>query len=105
LKQTSIAFPSLHLNELVPCIFLNGSVYFTAKMLGNRLAGAIVPPDEHLVSWHDAIQRKRSLCQEHAVLLVVQWLGVTAAMPMAGGSTLALPTFFSLFLCFFLGSA
>jgi len=53
--------------------FQNGSVYFTTKILAvtDRLELAIVPPVEHSVSWHDAIQRKRSLCQEHAVLLVV----------------------------------
>jgi len=28
---------------------------------GNRSAGAIVPPVKHSVSWHDAIQRNRSL--------------------------------------------
>jgi len=47
-----------------------------------------VPPVEHSVSWHDAIQTKRSLCQEHTVLLVVEWLGLTAAMPMVSGLTL-----------------
>ena len=57
-------------------------------------------PAEHSVSWHDAIQTKRSLCREHTVLLVVQWLGDVAAMPMVAGSTLALPTFFSFFLLF-----
>jgi len=36
----------------------------------NRLAGAIVPSVKYSVSWHDAIPRKRSLCQENAVLLV-----------------------------------
>jgi len=35
------------------------------------VSSAIVPPVKHSVSWHDAIQTKRSLCQEHAVLLVV----------------------------------
>jgi len=46
-------------------------------------------------------QKGHFLCQEQAVLLVVQlqcqWLGDTAAMPMVAGSTFALPTFF----CFF----
>jgi len=36
-----------------------------------------MPAVEDSVSWHDAIQRKRSLCQENAVLLVVQQLGIT----------------------------
>jgi len=52
-----------------------------------------VPAVHDSVSWHDAIQRKRSLSQENAVLLVVQWLGVTAVMQMVASSTLALPTF------------
>ena len=42
-----------------------------------------MPPVEDSVSWHDAIPRKRSLCQENAVLLVV--LFVTVAMPMVFG--------------------
>ena len=67
---------------------------------GNRLAGAIVPTVEDSVSWHDVIQRKRLLCQENAVLLVVQRLGVTAAIPMIFSSTLALTTY-DFFLCFF----
>ena len=59
-------------------------------------------PVEHSVLWHDAIQRKRSLCLENTVLLVVQWwLGVMAAMPMVGGSTLALLTFLVFFFVFF----
>jgi len=58
-----------------------------------------------LVSWHDVIQRKRSFCQENAVLLM-KWLGVTSVMPMVCGSTLALPTFILFFfLCFFPSSA
>jgi len=59
---------------------------------GNRSAGAIAPAVEDSVSWNNTIQRKRSLCQENAVLLVVQWLGVTVAMPTVCSSTLALPT-------------
>ena len=46
-----------------------------------------MPPVKDSVSWHDAIPRKRPLCQKNAVLLVVQWLCVTAAMPMVFGST------------------
>ena len=61
-------------------------------------------PDEDSVSWHDAI-RKRSLCQENAVLLEVQRLCVTAAMPMVFGSTLTLPTRFVFFSLPSLGSA
>jgi len=64
----------------------------------NRSTGTIMPPVKDLVSWHDAIPRKRSLCQENAVLLMVQRLCVTAAMPMVFGSTLTLPTFVSFFL-------
>ena len=61
---------------------------------------------EDLVSWHDAIPRKRSLCQENAVLLMVQWLRVMASMPMVFSSTLTLSTFVLLFfLCSFSGSA
>ena len=62
-----------------------------------------MPPVKHSDLCHDAIQRKRSLCQEHSVVLVVLWLGVTAAMPlpMVGGSTLALPTFIFFFVAFF----
>jgi len=56
-----------------------------------------VRPVEDSVSWHDAILRKRSLCQENAVLLVVQLLCVTAAMPMVFSSTLTLPTFLLFF--------
>jgi len=48
------------------------------------------------VSWHDAITRKRSLCQENVVLLMVWRLCVTVAMVMVLGLTLTLPTFFSL---------
>ena len=63
-------------------------------------------PVEDSVSWHGIIPRKRSLCQEYAVLLVVQRLCVTAAMPMVFGSNLTLPTFpLFFFLCFFSGSA
>jgi len=62
---------------------------------------AIVDP----VSWHDAVQTKRSLCQENAVLLVVQRLGVTAAMLMVFSSTLTLPTFILFFSFAFSGSA
>jgi len=38
-----------------------------------------VPPVEDSVSWHEAIPTKRSLCQENAVLLVVQRLCDTAS--------------------------
>jgi len=33
-----------------------------------------VPPVEDSFSWHDAIPKKGSLCQENAILLVVQRL-------------------------------
>jgi len=41
-----------------------GSVYFTDNILAatDRL---------ELLCWHDVIPRKRSLCQENAILLVV----------------------------------
>ena len=67
---------------------------------GNRSAGAIAPAVEDSVSRNDAIQRKRSLCQENAVLLMVQWLGVTVAMPTVCSSTLALPTSVVFFFAF-----
>ena len=57
--------------SLLSFLYVTVSVYFTADAGGNRSAGAIVPPVEHSVLWHDAIQRQRSLCQENAVLLVV----------------------------------
>ena len=56
-------------------------------------------PVEDLVSWHDAIPRKRSFCQENAVLVVVYWLCVTAAMPVVFGLTLQFAT--SVFFFFF----
>jgi len=73
-----------------------GSVYFTGDILVVK-AGAIVLAFENSVSWHDAIPTKTSLCQENAVLLVVSWLCVTAAVPLVFGSTLTLPTFSLLF--------
>ena len=56
--------------------------------------------DSVSVSWYGAMQRKRSLCQENAVLLMVQWLGVTAAMRIVCGSTLTLLTFVFFFAFF-----
>jgi len=63
-------------------LFWLGSVYFSAKMLAatDRLELLSVPPVGHSILWHDVIQRKKSLCQEHAVLLVVQLSGVAAAI-------------------------
>ena len=55
------------------------------------------------ISWHNAMQTKRSLCQQNVVLLVVQRLGVTAVMPMVFGSTLTLPTFVLFFFLCLLG--
>ena len=62
-----------------------------------------MPAVEDLVSWHDAIQRNRSLCQENAFLLVVHWLGVVAtnyALGLRFDSRLA-DFRFLFFLCFF----
>jgi len=52
------------------------------------------------LAWRNWIPTKRSLCLENAVLLLVQWLCVMAAMPMVFSLTLTLPTFlfFSLLL-------
>jgi len=51
-----------------------------------------VPAVEDSVSWHDTTQRKRSLCQENAVLLAVYRFGVKAPILMVFGLILALPT-------------
>jgi len=54
--------------------FIKGSVYFTGDILlvaTDRLELLSVPAVDCPVSWPDTIQRKRSLCQENAVLLVV----------------------------------
>ena len=59
-----------------------------------------MPAVEDSVSWHDVIPRKRSLCQKNAILLMVHWLGVIAAMPTVFGSTLTLPTFIFFFAFF-----
>ena len=60
-----------------------------------------MPPVKDSVSWHDAIPTKRSLCQENTVLLMVQRLCDTAAMPMVFGSTLTLRDLSFFFFAFF----
>ena len=65
-----------------------------------------MPPVEDSVLWHDAIPRKKSLCQANALLLVVKRFGVSVVLPMVFRSTLTLSTFilFCFFLCLISGS-
>jgi len=76
---TRVRFGILDLGFVLGSVyfFVLGSVYRRYSG-GNRSAGVTVLPVEDSVSWHEAIPSKRSLCQENAVLLVVQWLCDTA---------------------------
>ena len=84
-------FPTMHST----CELLKkGSVYFTAKMLAatDRLSYCAASRTFGLVAWPNT-KKKVTLSGKHcpasgAKGLQAEWLGVTAAMPMVGGSTL-----------------